>query len=252
LNHDDERSGRETPRPSNRLLGILTQLREAAAGIEIRLADTREQSIEIVVEKLRRRLREILEELEHALATGEERAPAAQELAGGEFWTLGTIRFRADPRPIHIGFLQPILSLPIVEPLSERAFAFLITIKDDNHLLKREHHSHFGWHYHYLDFKQRRSDVILCFDRHATPPRGGPHPLFGEFHAEAGADFVGRPDLWEARKRQSMHEACAPDLAKWPLKEFKNPSNKAFDVWPRGAVLSAPASSPTTKNKKKR
>jgi len=179
---------------------------------------------------------EVLTELEIFVA---EQIQAAQvpELEAGEFWSLGTLQFGGERRPIHVGFVAPVLSIPIRFPMSDKLIAFLITIEGDRDLLKREHHDHFGWHYHYLNFKKKRSNVILCFDRYATPGQKQPRPLFWEGHAEGRYDFRGRPDLWGDTKRQSMHEACAPDLERWPMNTFKNASQEALEVWPRGVTL---------------
>jgi hypothetical protein len=166
-------------------------------------------------------------------------------LEAGEFWSLGSIDFHHDLREIHAGFVEPILRFP-TKPLPERLVAFLFEIPGDKDFLTRERHDHFGWHYHYLDHKERRSNIILCWDtRIATPLRL--HPLFCETHAEGTRDFVGRPDLWGLTKRSSMHGACSHDLGKWPLNEFKTPGRKAMAVWPLNAALTAmPVAAPAT------
>ena len=84
-----------------------------------------------------------LEELD-ALLEGmrfDVRTPPLEE---GEFWSLGGTYFHRDLRPIHVGFVEPVLRLPIIEPLSERVVGFLLQIPGDKDLLKREHHDHFG------------------------------------------------------------------------------------------------------------
>ncbi|RUV37516.1 hypothetical protein [Mesorhizobium sp. M7A.F.Ca.MR.148.00.0.0] len=157
-------------------------------------------------------------------------------LQEGEFWSLGTIAIRLEQRPIHLGFLEPTIYSPFVIS-DENLVAYLITVSGDDHPLKREHHDHFGWHYHYLDRKMRRSDVILCWDTFAKVTDQQIHPLFYENHAEGSCDFPARPTLWADRKRKSMHEACRPDLRKWPINEFKSPGKTSLAVWPLGAVI---------------
>ncbi|MER9740885.1 hypothetical protein [Mesorhizobium sp. M0187] len=157
-------------------------------------------------------------------------------LQKGEFWNLGTIEIRLEQRPIHLGFLEPILYTPF-DVSDENLAAYLITVSGDDHPLKREHHDHFGWHYHYLDRKMRRSDVILCWDTFAKVTDQQIRPLFYENHAEGSCDFPARPTLWADRKRKSMHEACRPDLLKWRINEFKTPGKTSSAVWPLGAVL---------------
>jgi hypothetical protein len=180
-----------------------------------------------------------LDEL-HELVKGMTFDVKPPPLENGEFWSIGSIEFRHDLRPIHLGFLEPMLRIPITEPLSECVVAFLLEIPGDKDLLKREHHDHFGWHYHYLDRKERRSNTILCWDTRAKPC--GAHlqlPIFCETHAEGTKDFTAKPEQWGSPKRESMHKACSSDLTKWPLNEFKTPGRKAAPVWPLNAVLTA-------------
>lgn len=174
----------------------------------------------------------------HELVKGMTFEVKRPPLENGEFWSIGSIDFHQDMRPIHLGFLEPKLRIPITEPLSECVVNFLLEIPGDKDLLKREHHDHFGWHYHYLDRKKLRSNTILCWDTRAKPCGARLQlPIFCETHAEGTKDFTAKPEQWGSRKRGSMHEACSPDLAKWPLNEFKTPGRKAMPVWPLNAVL---------------
>jgi hypothetical protein len=186
-----------------------------------------------------RRVQSAIEELD-ALLEGMSFDVSSTQLEEGEFWSLGSIDVHHKLRPIHAGFVEPMLRLPINEPLPERVVAFLLQIPGDGDLLKREHHDHFGWHYHYLDYKKRRSNIILCWDTRATLSGAQPlRPIFWETHAEGTRDFAARPDRWGSNKRSSMHGACSCDLGKWPLNEFKTPGQKAVAVWPPNAVLTA-------------
>lgn len=157
-------------------------------------------------------------------------------------WTFGAaLTLRGSPRNIVGGFLQPLRIEPMVRRVPDSIALYLISIEDGEDFLKRENHN-MGWHYHYLNWRKDRSNVILSWDtRWQTPSsqtktsqRRG---LFVEPHGEKGADFPARPDLWGPKKRISMYDACSPDLATWPIKEFKCASNNSDLVYPPGATL---------------
>jgi len=166
-------------------------------------------------------------------------------------WVLGAMSFVDLPCPIHGGFVTPKLRVPIIETVPPLARAFLITLPDGFILKPEIHGANWGWHYHYLDWKKRRSDHLLSWDTRTLPretmavqPEKVPvalrgQPLFGEEHAEKGAEFAARPDLWGAIKKQTMHKACSKHLARRgnKLDEFRCASSKAFAVWPMSAVL---------------
>jgi hypothetical protein len=171
-----------------------------------------------------------------------------QELTSGEYWTLGSVTITFPIRSIYGGFVEPARRIPIIRHVPESVVAFLLTIPGGRDLLEREHHGQVGWHYHYLDFKRRRSNVVLCWDTRATRVIGKDHPLFQEHHGEGHAEFPARPDLWGPTKKVSMHGACAPDLDTWPLNAFRCASSKAEPVWPFAAKLTpivAPSQSAT-------
>lgn len=166
-------------------------------------------------------------------------------------WVLGSMSFADFPLPIHGGFVTPKLRVPIIETVPPLATAFLMTLPDGFILKPEIHGANWGWHYHYLDRKQRRSDHLLSWDTRTLPkeataakPEKVPRamrgqPLFGEEHAEKDAEFAARPDLWGATKKQTMHTACSEHLARRgnKLDEFRCASSKAFAVWPMSAVL---------------
>jgi hypothetical protein len=153
-----------------------------------------------------------------------------------ERWTFGSVTRPFPIRSIHIGFVQPLYRAPVVRRIPETVVAYLLAIPGERDLLEREHHNQVGWHYHYLDFRKRRSNVILCWDTRMIPGKNNVRPLFQEFHGEGGARFAARPDLWGPTKKHAMHEACAPDLER-PISEFRCASNKAGPVWPLSATL---------------
>jgi hypothetical protein len=188
---------------------------------------------------------DIIESLDQTLIeAGYGNEQTEHRLAPDEFWTLGSRTISFPIRGIHIGFIEPVLRVPIISRLSETVVAFLLTIEGERDLLKREHHSQVGWHYHYLDFKKARSNIVLCWDTRAVRQNRQDHPLFQETHGEGHADFPGRPDLWGNTKKKSMHDACAPDLDNWPLSTFRCASNKAGPVWPLAATLTPLVNAP--------
>jgi hypothetical protein len=159
------------------------------------------------------------------------------ELAIGERWELGLSIAEGPLRRIHAGFLRPMVRLTVIRSVPGPVVALLRSIGGDRDFLKGERHSGVGWHYHYLDWRKRRSNVILCWDTRAPGTARRLRPLFHEKHGEGGKHFSARPDLWGSTKRESIHDACAPDLARWPLEEFRCASNDASPVWPDDAVV---------------
>jgi hypothetical protein len=159
------------------------------------------------------------------------------QLPPDQFWSLGNRTIVFPVREMHKGFIEPVLRVPIIPRLPETVVAFLLAIPGERDLLKREHHNQVGWHYHYLNFRKDRSNLVLCWDTRAVRQSGKDHPLFQETHGEGHADFPARPDLWGTNKRKSMHNACAPDLDVWPLTTFRCASAKAGPVWPLFAGL---------------
>jgi hypothetical protein len=158
-------------------------------------------------------------------------------------WTYGdAITFRGPEREILRGSLVPTRKVPILRRIPDDVALYLITIDEGESYLDRENHN-LGWHYHYLDWRKDRSNVILSWDTRwkAPDPQTNPPTLRGLFvepHGEkTNADFIARPDLWGPKKRFSMHEACRPDLPRWPIDEFKCASNNSDVVYPPGARL---------------
>lgn len=181
---------------------------------------------------------EKINQLDAYLEKKEERGmPPTTELYPGEFWSLGSVRYRAPPRAILRGFLEPVLRVQLLDRVPDRVVAFLISIEGDKDLLLREHHSQVGWHYHYLDKDKRRSDVVLCWDTRAPYCICNEHPLFQEKHGEGKSKLTARPELWADKKRQSMHTACVCDLTRWSIDKFRCASKKALPVWPKTSIL---------------
>ena len=181
---------------------------------------------------------EIVDSLDRTLAgAGYGMKSTKHDLPLGEFWTFGSVILNFPIRAIHGGFVEPLMRAPIIAHVPETVVAFLLEIPRERDLLDRERHNQVGWHYHYLDFKRARSDIVLCWDTHVVRQKGRDHPLFQETHGKGHAAFTARPDLWGPTKKKSMHYACAPDLDTWPLNDFRCASAKAGPVWPVSAIL---------------
>ncbi|WP_213286006.1 hypothetical protein [Bradyrhizobium sp. sGM-13] len=176
---------------------------------------------------------EIVGALHRALREAEYSAElSTAKLPDGQFWTIGSRTNVFPIREMYRGFVEPVLRRPIIPRLPDTVVAYLIAISGDRDVLKRERHNQVGWHYHYLNYKKERSNLVLCWDTHAVRQTGVDHPLFQETHGEGHAVFPARPDLWGVTKKKSIHIACAPDLDRWPLHTFRCASAKAGPVWP--------------------
>lgn len=142
------------------------------------------------------------------------------------------------PQPWFVGgYLEPLRHRPLVARVPAPVVLYLLReLPDGEDALEREKHgvgNGMGWHYHYLDRRRRRSDVILSWDTRWDDP--DPHalrPLFVESHAEGKAEFHARPDRWQDPRRQAIHELCSLDLGR-PMSQFRPASNDADSVWPR-------------------
>lgn len=177
-------------------------------------------------------------------------APTLENFDEGS-WTFGVaIQLIGRRHGIHGGYLEEVRSIPLLNRLPDRVVLYLLTVEDGVDYLKREAHSGVGWHYHYLDWKERRSNVILCWDTRWNPPEPQPEPpkrrgLFVERHAEGGKPFSARPDAWGPKKRQSMYNVCATDLRSRKIEEYRCAANKSEPVYPPEAKLTPHPSSAT-------
>lgn len=142
----------------------------------------------------------------------------------------------AGRKPIHLGTVERYLVYPASPPLTAELLRLVVAIPEMDDVLIREQHDVFGWHYHYCDQRQRRSDIIMSFDRKRAVKSASANsqqsPLCWEPHAINKAKFSARPQRWGDRKRESIYTACAPDLGIRPPLMFKPPSKEAEDVWP--------------------
>ena len=175
----------------------------------------------------------------------------APPLPHGATYSLGEWTQRAPLRRIVRGFAEPVRHVPLVSRVPEPVVLYLVhKLPGGADSLKREHHKGVGWHYHYLDKRKGRSNVVLCWDTRWEPPEDeeerkaqGPRPIFWEYHGEGNADFKAQPDLWGDPKRQSMREVCASDL-KRNISEFRPASDDAEPVWPLWSILTPRAVTP--------
>lgn len=142
----------------------------------------------------------------------------------------------AGRKPIHLGTVERYLIYPASPALNAELLRLVVTSPEMDDVLIREQHDVFGWHYHYCDQRQRRSDILMSFDRKRAVKSASVNPqqspLCWEPHAINKAKFKAKPSLWGARKRESIYTACTPDLGIMPALTFKPPSKEAEDVWP--------------------
>jgi hypothetical protein len=192
---------------------------------------------------------QMLDELQEALS-GADWAPEVPDVPMSErdHWTFGTAMIiKGVPRAIHGGFLQPLRLIPILTRVPERVALYLITIDEGEYYLDKEH-GVVGWHYHYLDWRKHRSDVVLCWDTRWNAPNPPPKPparrgLFVEKHAEKGKPFEAKPWKWGPRKRETMYDVCSADLRNRQIEEYRCAANKSEPVYPPGATLTPHPSS---------
>ena len=156
----------------------------------------------------------------------------SEELNEGIIFNIGRVDLVMECRDVHAGYTEVVFRRNFVRSLPPRVVNFLIQIPKCRNVLEREHHDSIGWHYHYLDHKKRRSDLVLCWDKNVCS-ESGVRPLMGERHAESKARFQARLDLWGHTKRKSVFDSCEPDLSKWSLDTFRSPGGKAEAVWPQ-------------------
>ena len=207
-------------------------------------------------ENEKRQVGELVDALNHALRNENWSPPASApglDGVGGDYF-YGLIPRRAPMREIVRGFVQPVRYLPLVERVPDRValyLRFILPGGDDG--LEREEHGGVKWHFHYIDARHRRSNVILSFDTRwkivkSSKGLDRQRPLFVERHAEEKAKFTAHPGRWENEKRTSMYEICSRGLRKG-IEHFRCAKNGSDAVWPRDATLTPhPSSLPNTGN----
>lgn len=201
----------------------------------------------------------LLRDLEIALAEENwQPQPPELELAVGQEWHFGQ-REDLIARPVRIlrGYIQPVKSRPLLLSVSLKVVCFLMTVERGKDYLLRESGGGIGWHYHYLDWKKRRSDVVVCWDTRWTDDpnkkslKGG-RGLFVEPHAVRWAEFTARRDRWGDEKRAIMYLVCSDDLKTRDISEYRCASNNSEAVYPFTATLTPRPATTSAAGKKKK
>ncbi|TDQ66188.1 hypothetical protein ATL17_0175 [Maritalea mobilis] len=148
-------------------------------------------------------------------------------------WSLGAEEIREPLIPFLRGNLEPISRFVVAPGLPENVIALFVKIPGLKKFLKREIHGQWGYHYHYLDARKRRSDTLLTFERMLkTLPDGQQVKVITwERHGERSG-FAARATEWGDKKRLSLYQTCVTDSAKRDLKDFKKPAKDAEVLWP--------------------
>ncbi len=142
----------------------------------------------------------------------------------------GNVTIRHRRRPFLRGHADFVEQRVIAPHLSAGFIALFKSVPETNRFLVRERHGHWGYHYHYLDMRKRRSDTLLTFDHRLGD---SPQPtLCWERHAENKSEFSAKAEQWGTAKCKSVYDVCLPDTKKWQLTDFKTPGKGALPVWP--------------------
>lgn len=230
---------------ANRLIAFAAEMKPIEVEVSRFPVDAAEEAaLELefgLGQRLRRVTHEIVLELEKSLLKSGWRPDGTDAYDEQGSWTFGTAMIiRGPSREIRGGFLDPIRRVPILSRVPEQVALYLITVDEGRDYLQKETHSGVGWHYHYLDWQKRRSDVILCWDTRWVAPAASPSSkrgLFVEKHADGGKPFKAKPARWGDKKRQTMYNVCAADLNKRQISEYRCAANKAEPVYPLDASL---------------
>lgn len=178
------------------------------------------------------------------LGSGWRRDPAGsyggEYLHGDPAWSVGAVTFCIERFPFLRGEVELRKTEPIAAGIPDVVVGFLVTVPGTTDQITREIHGHWGYHYHYLNNKGRRSDTLLTFDM--TSKNISNPTLCWERHAEGGK-FKARAGDWGSDKRQSVYSVCHPHASSFGLSAFKRPASDAEIVWPLAVgitVKSAP------------
>ncbi|MCZ8095570.1 MAG: hypothetical protein O9331_19025 [Acidovorax sp.] len=155
---------------------------------------------------------------------------------GDSVWSICAVTFCVEQIPILRGEIELLKTEPVAAGIPDEVVEFLVTVPGTTDQITRETHGHWGYHYHYLDSKGRRSDTLLTFDRGSTNVTN-PN-LCWERHAEGGK-FKARAGAWGSDKRQSVYSVCHPHASSFGLSAFKRPASDAEIVWPLAGTAAA-------------
>lgn len=142
---------------------------------------------------------------------------------------LGEIFLEREEFPIVRGSLRLVQRRPIISNISVSTALFLQRV-DNRHVVIREIHGAWGYHFHYCNAKMERSDTILSFREKLN--KFGKKVVFHEAHAEGKSSFHARVDLWGRKKKESAYSACSIGYGKLALADFKKPGANAETLWP--------------------
>lgn len=184
------------------------------------------EQLQPMLDELSTKLKEIDDRIPLDFASN---IPSDFTIGDNEVFCFGTVQRPLEQKPILRGFAEAVKDEPVGSTQSRKLAFCLLSIPGLKEKLCRENHDHFGYHYHYLDKDKRRSDTILTFGNPQANTKDV--TLFFEKHAIKKADFPAKMDTWGNKKRISTYETCAPDLRKWSLNEFKQPSKDASPLW---------------------
>ena len=190
------------------------------------------EQLQPMLDEISTKLKEIDDQIPSDFAAD---IPSDFTIGDGEAYCLGTVQNLLEQKPILRGFAGAVKCEPIGYTQSRKLAFCLISIPGLKEKLCRENHAHFGYHYHYLDKDERRSDTVLTFGNPQASAKGV--TLFFEKHAVKKAEFVAKMGFWGNKKRISTYGIFALDFKKWLLSEFKQPSLDASPLWPHRSAL---------------
>jgi hypothetical protein len=144
--------------------------------------------------------------------------------------TYGTVNQHLGRRSFHGGFIDKRRSVPLLRRSPPDVIRLLVNVPSFGDYIKRENHSNFGIHYHYLDSNKKRSDTVLCFENNSS------WPLLAEKHAEKSAHFSARPQAWSQNRRQAVYDVLNTEKEKFEPDKFRLPSKGSTLVWQENAV----------------
>lgn len=142
---------------------------------------------------------------------------------------LGEIFLEREEFPIIRGSLRLVQGRPIILSASAITAHFIQRV-GKRHVVIRENHGGWGYHFHYCDVKNKRSDTILSFRENLN--KHGYKVVFHEVHAEGKSSFDARLNLWGHKKKKSAYSACLIGFGKFTLADFKKPGASAKTLWP--------------------
>ena len=212
-------------------------LRELGSiGGEFQYGENNRLDLEKEIDSLLGEVSTAIEELQKIIVRSELDLPESPKIPTTreeEHWSLGAEDIRGPLIPILRGELEPVRRVVVAPGLPDGVFLLFLSIDGLKDLLVREVHGHWGYHYHYLDSKRRRSDTLLTFaPQLKTLPKGQQvRVLTWERHSEK-SHFSARAGSWGEKKRQSVYQSCIGDSAKRHLSDFKTPGKNAETVWP--------------------